>query len=135
SFIFEDSYHQVMTKSGMDFRYGKLNLKFYGEEGIDGGGVTREWFSVLSRAMFNPDYALFKTSAVDKITYQPNRMSFVNPDHLQYFRFVGRIIAKAINDVRVLDCYFTRSFYKCILGRAVDLGDLEAVDPEIYRSL
>ena len=135
SFIFEDSYHQVMTKSGSDFRYGKLNLKFYGEEGIDGGGVTREWFSVLSRAMFNPDYALFKTSAVDKITYQPNRMSFVNPDHLQYFRFVGRIIAKAINDGRVLDCYFTRSFYKCILGRPVDLSDLEAVDPEIYRSL
>jgi hypothetical protein len=135
SFVFEDSYHQVMTKSGQDFRYGRINLKFFGEEGIDGGGVTREWFSVLSRAMFNPDYALFKTSAVDKVTYQPNRMSSINPDHLQYFRFVGRIIAKAINDGRVLDCYFTRSFYKCILGRPVDLGDLEAVDPEIYRSL
>ena len=135
SHVFEDSFQQVMSKSGEDFRYGRLNVKFYGEDGVDAGGVTREWFSVLTLQMFNADYALFRTSAVDKITYAPNRMSSVNPDHLQFFRFVGRVIAKAINDGRLLDAYFTRSFYKCILGRKVELTDLEAVDPDYYKSL
>jgi hypothetical protein len=133
--IFEDSFHAIMGRSGDEVKYGRLSIKFHEEEGLDAGGVTREWFAVLSRQMFDPNYALFKVSAVDKITYQPNRTSYVNPDHLLYFCFVGRIIGKAIYDGRLLDCYFTRSFYKHILGIPVDFKDLEAVDPEFYKSL
>ena len=77
---------------------GKLSVRFSGEEGIDAGGVTREWFVILSREMFNPNYALFKTSAIDKITYQPDSKSFINPAHLSYFKFIGRVIGKAIYD-------------------------------------
>jgi hypothetical protein len=32
---------------------GKLQISFYGEEGIDAGGLTREWYSILAREMFN----------------------------------------------------------------------------------
>lgn len=134
-YVFEDSFHQLQNRSGEEIKYGKLSVKFYEEEGVDAGGVTREWFQVLSLQMFNPDYALFRTSAVDKVTYQPNRASWVNPDHLLFFKFVGRIIGKAIYDGRLLDCYFTRSFYKHILGKKVDYRDVEAIDPEYYKSL
>ena len=133
--IFEDTFQKIMTYSGKELRNARLNVKFYQEEGVDAGGVTREFFSELARQIFNPDYALFRTSALDRITYQPNRSSWVNPDHLQYFEFVGRIIGKAIVDGRLLDCYFTRSFYKHILGIPVDYRDMEAVDPDIYKSL
>ncbi|KAI9357936.1 hypothetical protein DFJ73DRAFT_173945 [Zopfochytrium polystomum] len=135
AFVFEDSYHQLHGKNGDEVKYGKLNVRFHDEEGVDVGGVTREWFSALARQMFNPDYALFKPSAVDKVTYQPNRASEVNPDHLLYFRFVGRIIGKAIYDGRLLDCYFTRSFYKAMLEIPVDWKDMEAIDPEFHKSL
>ena len=94
--MFEDSYHQLQGRSGEELKFGKLSVKFSEEEGVDAGGVTREWFSVLARQMFNPNYALFKPSAADKITYQPNRSSWINPDHIFYFRFVGRIIGKAV---------------------------------------
>ncbi|KAL1921662.1 uncharacterized protein VTP21DRAFT_10304 [Calcarisporiella thermophila] len=134
-YIFEDSFHQLQGRSGDEIKYGKLSVRFHDEEGVDVGGVTREWFSVLARAMFNPDYALFKPSAAGRMTYQPNRASWVNPDHLAYFRFVGRVIGKAIYDGRLLDAYFTRSFYKHMLGRSVDYRDVEAVDPEYYKSL
>lgn len=30
-----------------------------GEEGIDAGGVSREWYAVMAREMFNPNLALF----------------------------------------------------------------------------
>lgn len=133
--VFEDSFHQLQHRSGDEIKYGKLSVRFYDEEGVDAGGVTREWFSVLARQMFNPDYALFKTSAADKLTYQPNRTSWVNSVHLLYFKFVGRVIGKAIYDGRLLDAYFTRSFYKHILGRPVDYKDVEAIDPEYYKSL
>lgn len=134
-YVFEDSYHQLQGRSGDEIKYSKLNVRFYEEEGVDAGGVTREWFSVLARQMFNPDYALFRPSAVDKVTYQPNRLSGINPDHLLYFKFVGRIIGKAIYDGRLLDAYFTRSFYKAMIDAPVDYKDMEAVDPEFHKSL
>ncbi|OLY81926.1 E3 ubiquitin-protein ligase TOM1-like [Smittium mucronatum] len=134
-YVFEDSFHQFAGKSGKEIRGGKLNVKFHDEEGVDVGGVTREWFQVLSRQMFNPDYALFLPSASDRITYQPNPQSWANPDHLLYFKFVGRVIGKAICDQRLMDAYFTRSFYKHILGKPVDYKDLEALDPEYFKSL
>ncbi|KAF9143356.1 hypothetical protein BG015_000457, partial [Linnemannia schmuckeri] len=133
--VFIDSFTQLQSRSGEEIKYSKLNVHFHGEEGVDAGGVTREWFQVLARQMFNPDYAMFKTSAADKLTYQPNRASWVNPDHLLFFKFIGRVIGKAIYDGRLLDAYFTRSFYKHILGRPVDYRDVEAVDPEYYKSL
>ncbi|RCI05196.1 hypothetical protein CU098_002474, partial [Rhizopus stolonifer] len=134
-YVFEDSYHQLQGRTGEEIKNGKLGVRFCNEEGLDVGGVTREWFSVLARQMFDPNYALFITSAADKLTYQPNRDSAVNPDHLSFFKFVGRVIGKAIYDGRLLDAYFTRSFYKHILGRTVDYRDVEALDPEYYKSL
>lgn len=133
--VFEDSFRALQGKSGEELKWGRLSIKFAEEEGVDAGGVAREWFSVLARQMFNPDYALFRTSAADRITYQPNRMSYINPDHLLYFHFVGRIIGKAVFDSRLLDCHFTRSFYKHILRIPVETKDMEAVDPELYKSL
>lgn len=133
--IFEDSYRLLMSKTADEVRFGKINVKFHGEDGVDAGGVTREWLMELSKEIFNPDYALFRTTAADRITYQPNRASAINPDHLQYFKFVGRIIGKALFDNRLLDCYFTRSFYKHMLGIPVDFKDLEAVDLDYYKSL
>ena len=134
-YVFEDSFHQLSGRTGNEVKFSKLSVRFYNEEGVDAGGVTREWFSVLGKQMFNPNYALFKPSAVDKVTYQPNRSSWINPDHLLYFKFVGRIIGKAIYDSRLLDSYFTRSFYKHMLGISVDYKDMEAIDPEYYKSL
>lgn len=133
--VFEDTYRQLQGRTGKEIKYGKLNVQFHNEEGVDAGGVAREWFSVLARQMFDPNYALFITSAADKLTYQPNRLSGVNHDHLSYFKCVGRIIGKAIHDGRLLDAYFTRSFYKLMLGRSVDYRDVEAVDPAYYKSL
>ncbi|KAK0549071.1 E3 ubiquitin-protein ligase tom1 [Tilletia horrida] len=133
--VFGDSQKFFSRYTGPEIKHGRLNVRFLGEEGIDAGGVTREWFSVLARAMFNPDYALFTPCAADRTTYQPNRLSFVDSHHLIYFKFVGRVIGKAIYDGRLLDAYFTRSFYKHILGKPVDYRDMEAVDPEYYKSL
>ena len=58
---------------------------------MDAGGLTREWFCVLAREIFNPNYALFMSSG-DMVTFQPNPRSYVNPEHLSYFKFVGRVI-------------------------------------------
>ena len=42
------------------------------------------------------------------MTYTINDFSHINSNHLCYFKFVGRVIAKAIYDNKLLECYFTR---------------------------
>ncbi len=59
----------------------------------------------------------------------------MNPEHLNYFHFVGRIIGKAIYDGHLMDAYFTRSLYKHILGVPLKIEDMEAIDAAYYNSL
>ncbi|GIC90824.1 E3 ubiquitin-protein ligase TOM1 [Aspergillus udagawae] len=133
--VFLDSFKSLYFKSADELKYGKLNVRFHGEEGVDAGGVTREWFQVLARGMFNPNYALFIPVAADRTTFHPNRLSGVNSEHLMFFKFIGRIIGKALYEGRVLDCHFSRAVYKCILGRSVSIKDMETLDLDYYKSL
>lgn len=54
-------------------------VKFRGEEGLDYGGVAREWLYLLSHEMLNPQYGLFQYSREDIYTLQINANSGVNP--------------------------------------------------------
>lgn len=133
--VFHDSFKFLSFKNGDEIKYGKLSIRFHGEEGVDAGGVTREWFQVLSRQMFNPDYALFIPVASDRTTFHPNKLSKVNEEHLQFFKFIGRIIGKALYEGRALDCHFSRAVYKRILGKSVSIKDMETLDLDYYKSL
>lgn len=67
-----------------------------GEEGQDAGGLLREWYVIISREIFNPMYALFTVSPGDRVTYMINSSSHCNPNHLCYYKFVGRVIGKSL---------------------------------------
>ena len=71
----------------------RLYIVFRGEEGLDYGGPAREWFFHLSHQMLNPMYCLFEYTSEHSYTLQINPASGVNPEHLTYFKFVGRVIA------------------------------------------
>ena len=133
--VFQDSYKALYFKSADEMKYGKLNIRFNGEEGVDAGGVTREWFQVLARGIFNPDWALWQPVASDRTTFHPNPLSWINGEHLVYFKFIGRIIGKALHEGRVLDCHFSRAVYKRMLGKQPNLKDLESMDLDYYKSL
>jgi E3 ubiquitin-protein ligase HUWE1 len=133
--VFLDSYRSIFFKPSDKIKKSTLEIHFNGEEGVDAGGVTREWYQVLSRQIFDPNYALFIPVASDKTTFHPNRTSWVNPEHLSFFKFVGMIIGKAVFDGYVLDCHFSRAVFKRILNKTVSLKDMESLDLDYYKSL
>jgi E3 ubiquitin-protein ligase NEDD4 len=96
---------------------------------------VREWFFLISHEIFDPSYGLFQYSTHDSYTLQINWMSDINPEHLTYFKFIGRIMGWAIFHGRFLDAYFVPCFYRMILGKKPSLSDLEAVDADLHRSL
>ncbi|KAK9712925.1 HECT-domain (ubiquitin-transferase) [Popillia japonica] len=132
--IFEESYRLIMRMKPKDMRK-RLMVKFRGEEGLDYGGVAREWLHLLSREMLNPQYGLFQYSRDDHYTLQINPDSAVNPEHLSYFHFVGRVLGIAVFHNHQLEGGFTTPFYKQLLNKPITLQDIEGVDPELHRSL
>ncbi|KAM6935755.1 E3 ubiquitin-protein ligase HACE1 isoform 1-T2 [Lycodopsis pacificus] len=130
--IFRSSCEMVSKSSNEKLKQG-IAVRFHGEEGM-GQGVVREWFDILSNEIINPDYALFTQSA-DGTTFQPNSNSSVNPDHLNYFQFAGHILGLALYHRQLVNIYFTRSFYKHILGIPVNYQDVSSIDPEYGKNL
>ncbi|XP_076669215.1 E3 ubiquitin-protein ligase Nedd4 isoform X4 [Andrena cerasifolii] len=134
--ILEDSYRIISSVSRVEILKTKLWVEFEGEIGLDYGGLAREWFFLLSKEMFNPYYGLFEYSATDNYTLQINPFSGVcNEEHLNYFKFIGRIAGMAVYHGKLLDAFFIRPFYKMMLGKSIDLKDMESVDSEYYNSL
>ncbi|KAI9106855.1 hypothetical protein K1719_022383 [Acacia pycnantha] len=133
AYILEDSYNQLRMRSTHDLK-GRLTVHFQGEEGIDAGGLTREWYQLLSRVIFDKGALLF-TTVGNESTFQPNPNSGYQTEHLSYFKFVGRVVGKALFDGQLLDVHFTRSFYKHILGVKVTYHDIEAIDPGYFKNL
>ncbi|KAK3383979.1 hypothetical protein B0T24DRAFT_646110 [Lasiosphaeria ovina] len=134
SHIFEDSFAEISRQSATDLKK-RLMIKFDGEDGLDYGGLSREFFFLLSHEMFNPFYCLFEYSAHDNYTLQINPHSGINPEHLNYFKFIGRVVGLAIFHRRFLDAFFIGALYKMVLGKSVVLADMEGVDADFHRSL
>uniref|UniRef100_A0A7I4DP31 HECT domain-containing protein n=1 Tax=Physcomitrium patens TaxID=3218 RepID=A0A7I4DP31_PHYPA len=54
---------------------------------------------------------------------------------LEHFRLLGRVMAKALQDGRLLDVPLSTAFCKIILGQELDLYDMQTVDPDLGRTL
>ncbi|XP_043562637.1 NEDD4-like E3 ubiquitin-protein ligase WWP2 isoform X2 [Chiloscyllium plagiosum] len=132
--LFEDSFQQIMNMKPYDLRR-RLYIIMRGEEGLDYGGIAREWFFLLSHEVLNPMYCLFEYAGKNNYCLQINPASSINPDHLTYFRFIGRFIAMALYHGKFIDTGFTLPFYKRMLNKKPTIKDLESIDPEFYNSL
>ncbi|XP_008834508.1 E3 ubiquitin-protein ligase HECW1 isoform X5 [Nannospalax galili] len=133
--LLEGTFNQVMAYSRKELQRNKLYITFVGEEGLDYSGPSREFFFLLSQELFNPYYGLFEYSANDTYTVQISPMSAFVENHLEWFRFSGRILGLALIHQYLLDAFFTRPFYKALLKLPCDLSDLEYLDEEFHQSL
>lgn len=139
--IFEESYRQIMKMRPKDLKK-RLMIKFRGEDGLDYGGIARshattrfhslsrtlsllflhrEWLYLLSHEMLNPYYGLFQYSRDDLYTLQINPNSAINPEHLSYFHFVGRVIGMAGRPFQLNCSVVTLCIHPSVCGRRVVL--------------
>ncbi|KAF5727819.1 hypothetical protein HS088_TW22G01516 [Tripterygium wilfordii] len=54
---------------------------------------------------------------------------------IEYFRLLGRVMAKALQDGRILDLPLSTAFYKLALGQELDLYDILSFDAEVGKTL
>eukprot|EP00948_MAST-09A_sp_MAST-9A-sp1_P001077 g1077.t1 len=132
SHLVPDSVDKLRTIP-VDHLLRRLRVVYDGEDGIDSGGLTKDWYLEICRNLcYNASYCLFRPN--DDGTVEINPLSGVNPQHLQYFRFLGRLLAKAIYDRQLVDVLFCTHLFKGITGGEYDIDDLRCVDPHKYKS-
>jgi len=77
--------------------------------------MFREWFFNLSHDVLNPMYCLFQYANDNSYGLQINAGSFVNPDHLLYFKFIGKFIAMVScfddSNISKVVCLFVVTLY------------------------
>ena len=56
---------------------------------------------MLSHELLNPMYGMFEYANKNNYSLEINPASEINPDHLMYFKFIGRFIAMVRRTERV----------------------------------
>ncbi|XP_047332949.1 E3 ubiquitin-protein ligase UPL3-like [Impatiens glandulifera] len=132
-----------------------LEVEYFGEVGT-GLGPTLEFYTLLSHDLQKASLGMWRSS------FQPNKspMEVTDMVHsslglfprpwapnantsdgiqfskvVEHFRLLGRVMAKALQDGRLLDLSFSTAFYKLVLGQELDLYDFLSFDAELGRNL
>ncbi|KAJ3106616.1 putative E3 ubiquitin-protein ligase [Phlyctochytrium planicorne] len=127
--LIEDSLNQLQSRH-IDLKK-KLRIEFVQEDGVDAGGLTKEWFLLLVRDLFDPSYGMFSFDEDSNLCWF-NPASFENNEE---YRLVGIIMGLAVYNNTILDVHFPLACYKKLLGRPVGLEDLKALKPGLGRGL
>src|SRR6266436_8635588 len=77
--------------------------------------------------MFNLFYCLFEYLATDNYTLQINPASGVNPEHPNYFKFIGRVLGLAIFHCQFFDAYFITSWIILVENSLSVMGSLKGM--------
>ncbi|KDP27971.1 hypothetical protein JCGZ_19051 [Jatropha curcas] len=136
--ILEDAYNQMSALSEEDLR-GLIRVTFVNEfgveeAGIDGGGIFKDFMENITRAAFDVQYGLFKETA-DHLLYPNPGSGMIHEQHLQFFHFLGTILAKAMFEGILVDIPFATFFLSKLKQKFNYLNDLPSLDPELYRHL
>ncbi|XP_024025559.1 E3 ubiquitin-protein ligase UPL6 isoform X1 [Morus notabilis] len=136
--ILEDAYNQMSALSEEDLR-GPIRVTFVNEfgveeAGIDGGGIFKDFMENITRAAFDVQYGLFKETA-DHLLYPNPGSGMIHEQHLQFFHFLGILLAKAMFEGILVDIPFATFFLSKLKQKYNYLNDLPSLDPELYRHL
>ncbi|CAI9756658.1 unnamed protein product [Fraxinus pennsylvanica] len=130
--LLAESFEYIAHADPQCLRAG-LFMEFKNEEAT-GPGVLREWFFLVCQAIFNPQNALFVACPKDRRRFFPNPASKVDPLHLEYFSFSGRVIALSLMHKVQIGIIFDRVFFLQLAGETISLGDIQDADPYLYSS-
>ncbi|CAM9274334.1 unnamed protein product [Ectocarpus fasciculatus] len=113
-----------------------FRFQFIGEPALDAGGVSREWYQLLTEELFNPDHGLFLYSAINQTCMQINHNSHIaNESDQRYYYLLGRVLGKSLMDGQITPVHLVQPIYKHLMGWPVTLRDLEFLDDQVYRNL
>ncbi|EEY61445.1 HECT E3 ubiquitin ligase, putative [Phytophthora infestans T30-4] len=114
-----------------------MRINFLEENGVDAGGLHREWFMMLTELLTDPETGLFKaTNGEDRAFFLNSNSRYDNgEEHLIYLYGAGRLLGRALLEGTVLNFHLCVPLLKLILGTPLCMDDVKYFDPEVYQSM
>ncbi|EED16780.1 ubiquitin-protein ligase (Hul4), putative [Talaromyces stipitatus ATCC 10500] len=114
--LVEDSLRGVseVVGAGSEDIKKSLRIEFIGEEGVDAGGLRKEWFLLLVREVFDPNHGLF-------VYDDDSQFCYFNPycfESSEQFFLVGVLLGLAIYNSTILDVALPPFAFKKLLAAA-----------------
>lgn len=78
---------------------------------------------------------LFERADTNEFSYAFNKSMTPTLENLEYFGFIGKLMAKALLDNITLNLCFNKLIYKMILSEDVTFQDLLFIDKQVFYSL
>ncbi|KAM6317116.1 ubiquitin-protein ligase E3A isoform 2-T2 [Aegotheles albertisi] len=107
----------------------QLYVEFEGEQGVDEGGVSKEFFQLVVEEIFNPDIGMF--------TYdESTKLFWFNPSSFEtegQFTLIGIVLGLAIYNNCILDVHFPMVVYRKLMGKKGTFRDLADSHPEFVN--
>lgn len=138
-FLLEDAFAQLYPKGGDGIK-DRLRIHFVDrnyiiEEGVDGGGLTKEFITKTTDQIFDPHFAFF-TETTDHRIYPNHLAAHSHPNHLALFEFFGMLVGKAIYEGILLKPQFARFFLNKFASNGRNqMDELQSLDPDLYANL
>ncbi|XP_061778902.1 probable E3 ubiquitin-protein ligase HERC3 isoform X1 [Nerophis lumbriciformis] len=128
--LVNDTLRELTMYFDVDFKK-PLKVTFDGEEAVDAGGVTKEFFLLLLKELLDPVYGMFTQYSESNLLWFSDKC-FVEQN---WFHLIGIVCGLAIYNSTVVDLHFPLVLYKKLLDVAPVLDDLEELSPTEARSL
>lgn len=134
--IIEDTLGALELCDPLDLKK-QLRVQFENEDGIDAGGVKKEFFQLIVREIFDPKYGMYKK-------YDDDRMFWFSPgsEDMREFELIGTILGLSIYNSVILDLHFPRYLFRRLSMHPYDsqsieptLDDLAGLDPRLADGL
>ncbi|ORE05395.1 hypothetical protein BCV72DRAFT_230001 [Rhizopus microsporus var. microsporus] len=132
-YIIADTLLQLEEKSIHDLKK-QLRVQFVGEEGVDEGGVQKEFFQLIVREIFDPKYGLFNYNEESRLCWFSHNPVLDNVNVREY-KLIGLLLGLAVYNSVILDLHFPLALYKKLMNVDVGLSDLKQLDPTLGKGL
>ncbi|XP_062852313.1 probable E3 ubiquitin-protein ligase HERC3 isoform X2 [Trichomycterus rosablanca] len=128
--LVSDALRELTVYNDVDLKK-PLKVIFDGEEAVDAGGVTKEFFLLLLKELMDPVYGMFTHYPESNLLWFSDKC-FVEHN---WFHLIGIICGLAIYNSTVVDLHFPLVLYKKLLDVTPVLDDLKELSPTEGRSL
>ncbi len=108
-----------------------LKIVFQNEEGVDEGGVRKEFFQLIIGNLFDLNYGMF-------VPIMDGRSIWFNQSNtyaVDEYHLIGILLGLAVYNHTLLNIHMPMLFYKKLLGIPTTTSDLEHFDPQLAKGL
>ena len=128
--LIEDTLNEISKQEIKKFRF-PLKVEFIGEDGVDEGGLKKEFFMLLTHEIFNFQNNMFTYNTKTNLF----TFNYFSNEQIIKYELIGIIFGLAIYNSTIINVKFPKAIYKKLLNIEPNFNDIEECDPELYKNL